>query len=145
MNRNKLLLLWLCTVALLIVVLIVPACRNIMRENARNTVTLSMDMTDETEGVADEAEDVAAQEGTARMRLQTNTEETADCADIVLGIDTGEEVQQVRLWQAEDGVCYFFLPGYAADARITLVKAPENHLTINGRSMKVGDILLYAL
>ncbi len=141
MNRNKLLLLWLCTVALLIVVLIVPACRNIMRENARNTVTLSMDTTDETEGVGDEAEDVAAQEGTARMRLQTNTEETADCADIVLGIDTGEEVQQVRLWQAEAGVCYFFLPGYAADARITLVKAPENHLTINGRSMKVGDIL----
>ena len=103
-----------------------------------------MDTTDETEGVADETGDAAAQEDTARMRLQTDTKETADCADIMLGIDTGEEVLQVRLWQAEDGVCYFFLPGYAADARTTLVKAPENHLTINGRSVKVGDILLYA-
>lgn len=137
-NRNKLLLLWLCAVALLIVVLTVPAGRSVMQEHAKSTVALSLDTIEEA---GEAAEDLVEHDEFSEEYQRESAEEATECAEILIGIETGETVMLVRLWQGEDGVCYFFLPGYAVDAKITLEKAPEGRLVINGQSVKEKDLI----
>lgn len=137
-NRNKILLLWLCAVALLIVVLAVPACRSVMQEHAKRTVALSPDTIEEA---GETTEDLVVHDDFTEEFQWESTEEVTDCAEILIGIETEETVIYVRLWQDKDGVCYFFLPGYAVDAKIILEKAPESRIIINGQSLKEKDVL----
>ncbi|MDE6204432.1 MAG: CotH kinase family protein, partial [Lachnospiraceae bacterium] len=59
---------------------------------------------------------------------------------IALALDGMQDVR-VSLWQSEDGVCYFFLPGFARGRDLILHRAQGVRVQIGGREASQGDVI----
>lgn len=61
--------------------------------------------------------------------------------EVILGVGQGEQKLKVSLWQSDEGVCYFFLPGYARGMELTVEDVAEGGIQIGGTRICQGDIL----
>lgn len=142
-NRWKLLMLVTVAAAVLAALLLAPAVRQLMAERGAQAVSLGEIGALEAGGQAAGSTDLH----TVRNDLQEVKQETEqielsqeDMPSVTLRIQTASgEYLDVNLWQSEDGTCYFFLPGYAGSAKITLQNAEGGSLRINGKTIRAGD------
>lgn len=138
-NKCRLLLLLLSAAALLVVMLGVPAAGRVIEERGKRTVSLSQDVMEKD--IEDVHEELKAGEIWADGQQDAALMQTGDYDNIVLQIEMDTDTMLTRLWQSEDGTCYFFLPGYAVDATIRLIDAPNDQLVINGQVVRENDCI----
>lgn len=124
---------------MLVVMLGVPAIGKVIEGHEMKTVSLSLDIVEENTEAANET--AVKQEISADTQQQVTSTESGDYDNIVLQIETGTDTMLIHLWQSEDGTCYFFMPGYAVNAKIRLMDAPGNKLIINGQIVKTNDYI----
>lgn len=143
-NRKKLLLLVTIAMTVLAVLLVTPAVKQFVAEHGVQTVSLE-------EAVAEECGGQAATESTAPYAVQSGIPEAAeemaeipyeDMPLVTLRLETASKAyMDINLWQSVYGTCYFFLPGYAERAKITLADADGGYLRINGQIIREGDTI----
>lgn len=143
-NRIKLLFLLAAAMAVLAVLLLLPTVKRFVAERGTSTVSLG-------ESVTQQQGAKAAAESVVSMAVQNNSkEETEEIAEIpyedmpsvTLRLETvSKEGMDINLWQSVDGTCYFFLPGYAERAKITLADADGGYVRINGQIIREGDTI----
>lgn len=116
--------------------------RDMLRERRKQDVSLAQEVTvplDSTEEVVGER----AQITTGVPEAQRIGKEISEVAlTVQSATNTASNGQtEVTLWQSYQGDCYFFLPGFAEDAQITLSKAEHvgGPLSTNAGSLQIGN------
>lgn len=143
-NRKKLLLLVTVAAAVLAVLLLLPVVKQLVAERGEQSVSLGESVTEEYSGQA-AAEHIVPH--TVQNHLQDAAEEMTeipyeDMPSVTLRLENAsKECMDINLWQSVDGICYFFLPGYAERAKITLADAEGGYLRINGQTIREGDTI----
>lgn len=61
--------------------------------------------------------------------------------EVSLTLEGEGEGLRVSMWHNEEGICYFFLPGFAKGKGLILDKVEEGLLHIDGKRIKEGDVL----
>lgn len=143
-NRKKLLLLVAVAATVLEALLLLPAVRQLVAEHGVQSVPLGESVTEKYSGQA-------ATEGIVPHTVQNDLQEAAeeiaeipyeDMPSVTLRLETvSKECMDINLWQSVDGTCYFFLPGYAEQAKITLADAEGGYLCVNGQIIREGDTI----
>lgn len=143
-NRIKLLFLLAAAMAVLAVLLLLPVIKRLVTEHGVRTVSLG-------ESAAQQRSAKAAAESAVSLTVQNNSQEgTKEIAEIPyedmplvtirLKTDT-TEYMDINLWQSAEGICYFFLPGYAEKTTIMLADAEGGYLRLGGDIIREGDTI----
>lgn len=141
--------------------------RDILREQNKQEISLSESQAAEDAAEASDKASADAQDisGTTSEKPAVNTQDNSaadgqqqDTAseisgnsadvlqtEVLLSVKCGEQELLVSLWQGSDGICYFFLPGFAKEAVISLEGVGEETLLGNRKgSLFLGDAEIQA-
>ncbi len=143
-NRRQLFFIVMIAVAVLALVLLLPGIKQFAAGRDGQIISLGEPGSEEKEGHTQDktiAPDIVQNVG------DNEAEEKAeipyeDMPSVTLRLENDPgEYMDIRLWQSMDGTCYFFLPGYAKEAKITLADAEGGYLQIDGSIVREGNEL----
>ncbi len=120
---------------LLIAMAVYPEVKNEADVYQRQEISLEQQP---SEGTAEEIAKAPLQDW-ERQNPEALLEEKG--LDVMLAIGQGERSLRVSLWQSNDGICYFFLPGYAKGMELALAHAGGGSLQIGNARVQEGDVL----
>ncbi len=154
MTENKLVknLLLGAGIALLAGLLVFPTVKDKINEYRQKDVSLEKA---QTLGAAEDVEKQRESEwsgeqekgggiaGVGQAAEKTDNEE-ADmemAGELFFALEDGGTEMKFSLWQSENGICYFFLPGFAKDKSLILEDAGGGNVLIGNSRLKEGDVL----
>lgn len=157
MNRLRKIMSLLAAIGAVLVtaLFIYKPVRDMWRERNRQEISLAQELTSPENLPEDAVRDTVRGESDNRQQNTTVRGAGREIPEVALivkavGQTYETELSQVTLWQMHDGTCYFFLPGFASNAEISLSKAEPakglltdkaGRLQIGKQSIRQGDIL----
>ncbi|NBJ91267.1 CotH kinase family protein [Parablautia muri] len=67
--------------------------------------------------------------------------EEKELPEMIWRLEDGSLEIKFSLWQSENGICYFFLPGFVRDMGLVLEKTDGGEIYIGNSRLKEGDVL----
>lgn len=127
--------------------------RDMIREKNKQEISLEEAS---LEGTNAEKEPAKEQEAAVSDPLQEGAEDKEDeestqalQTEVILSVKAKEQELSVALWQSSDGTCYFFLPGFAEEAQIslegvgkeTILGERKGSIILGNSEIRPGDML----
>jgi len=136
-NKRLAMILALANIVLLIFLAGYPVLREKIRESRQQEFFLEQDPgPEEGQGMGQGQED-RPEEANGQNTPMSGRE----LPEVVLALEGEAEGFKVSLWQNRDGLCYFFLPGFARGQGLVLESAGGGSICIGNTKIKEGDLL----
>ncbi len=145
---NKQIKTFLITAGMLLLtaLLILPKVKEKIEEYRKREISLGQE---QPLGTQEEVEEQRGREqhkeingqSAAAAGLNADREEIKELPEIVWKPEKGSQKINFTLWQSENGICYFFLPGFAKNMGLVLDRDGGGEVRIGDFKIKEGDVL----
>lgn len=150
MNRLKKIMTWMAIVGTVLVtgVFCYMPFRDIIRERNKQIVSLESEtINDGNTGENQKAEQGDQPENqekteTSGQKKGQKKQQALSLPRVLVKVSSEKGELETELWQNEEGICYFFLPGFAKNNPFTISEIEGNGTVIIGtRQLKAGDVI----
>lgn len=148
MTENKQLKTFLMVTGILVLValLVFPAVKDKITEHRKRFVSLAQeqslgskeDVEEEKEREKQKTDNV---QNMAAVEQSAGVKEKTESPKLTFKLEKGSQEINFSLWQSEEGICYFFLPGFAKDMGLVLMETDGAKVNIGKSQLKEGDVL----
>lgn len=119
-----------------------PLVKDKIRESRQREISLSQE---QTYGIVEEIQENGSREGKDALfdeaRHSVAEDQIREQQEIYLTFLNGNMEVKVSLWLSEDGIGYFFFPGFAKGKELTLERMTGEALWIGDQEIHEGDLL----
>lgn len=148
MTENKQLKTFLMVTGILVLValLVFPAVKDKITEHRKRFVSLAQeqslgskeDVEEEKEREKQKTDNV---QNMAAVEQSAGVKEKTESPKLTFKLEKGSQEINFSLWQSEEGICYFFLPGFAKDMGLVLMETDGAKVNIGNSQLEEGDVL----
>lgn len=148
MTENKQVKTFLMVTGILVLValLVFPAVKDKITEYRKRFVSLAQeqslgskeDVEEEKEREKQKTDNV---QNMAAVEQSAGVKEKTESPKLTFKLEKGPQEINFSLWQSEEGICYFFLPGFAKDMGLVLMETDGAKVNIGKSQLKEGDVL----